>query len=390
MRSGGGAVLAGAKRRQGILLSLAIAAAAQVEIWFAEHERSQPTAILMTLAWTLPIFVRGRWPVVATLVSVVALTVLAVIDPLLVYNTIAPFPAVILLAWTVGSLADTRRAVGVGLLALVLLGVLQSFADGEPGIAPADDLFFVALVGVAPWLAGRAMRGRSERAEELRERAARLEREREERAAAAAEAERARIARELHDIIAGAVARMTVQAGAARLFLREDPAAARERVLIVEEAGREALAEMRRLLGVLRSAEPAGPSLAPQPSLANLGGLLDAMRRQGVAVDLVVEGAPAEVGAGVDLAAFRVVEEALQNARAHAPTSRINVAVRYGADDLVLEVSNGPASAAPRARGYAVVAMRERVALYGGELEAGRRADGGYTVRARLPLVTEA
>jgi len=208
----------------------------------------------------------------------------------------------------------------------------------------------------------------------------------EERERAAVAEERRRIARDLHDVVAHSVSVMTVQAGAARLLLDEEPKRAREPLLAVEETGRQALGEMRRLLGILRRAEGKA-ALAPQPGLARLDDLVAQARAGGLPVELTVEGERAALPPGVDLAAYRIVQEALTNARKHGGPARAHVALRYGREALELEVTNdGGASANDGSGGHGLVGMRERVALYGGELEAGPRASGGYAVRARLPV----
>ncbi len=220
----------------------------------------------------------------------------------------------------------------------------------------------------------------------LEARTARLESEREQRARAAVAAERARIARDLHDVIAHSVSVMTVQAGAARLLLVGDPARARGPLLSVEETGRQALAEMRRLLGILRSDE-GDVVLTPQPGMAHLDALLDQLRSTGVSVEVEVDGEPAALPPGLDLAAYRVVQEALAHLVKDAHAARAKVAVRYARETLDLEISadaGGTSGAA--GRGDALVAVRELVALYGGALDAGLRANGRYTVHAQLSL----
>ncbi|MBD0328689.1 MAG: sensor histidine kinase [Thermoleophilia bacterium] len=237
------------------------------------------------------------------------------------------------------------------------------------------------VIGTASWALGRAVGERGRRADELELRAERLQRRHE---SAVAE-ERARIARELHDVIAHSVSVMTVQAGAARVLLDETPERAREPLLAVEETGRQALAEMRRLLGILRGdEEPA--ALVPQPGVAELGSLVEHVRRAGLPVQLVVAGEAQPLPPGVDLAAYRVVQEALTNALKHAGPARAEVALRYLPGALEVVVTNDGRVAANGRAGHGLVGMRERVALYGGELEAGPRGENGYAVRATLPL----
>jgi signal transduction histidine kinase len=237
------------------------------------------------------------------------------------------------------------------------------------------------LIAAAAWALGRALAERGRRTMTLEERAGRLEREHE----AAVADERARIARELHDVIAHSVSVMTVQAGAARLLLEEDAARARDSLLAVEGTGRQALGEMRRLLGILRGDEEE-MRLAPQPGIADIGSLVEHVRAAGLPVDVVVEGEPQPLPPGIDLAAYRVVQEALTNALKHAGAARAAVEIRYGPSALDLSVVNDGHVARNGRAGHGLVGMRERVALYGGEFDAGPRREGGYAVRARLPL----
>ncbi len=253
----------------------------------------------------------------------------------------------------------------------------------------AVNALLVSFIAVGVCLVAFALRRRGERAARLERRAALLEREREEQARAAVAAERARIARDLHDVIAHSVSVMTVQAGAARLLLDEEPERAREPLLAVEETGRQALAEMRRLFGIVRGNEGEA-ALAPQPSLAHLDALLEQARKAGLPVEVTVEGERRVLPPGVDLAAYRIVQEALTNARKHARPARAQVAIRYERDALELEITNdGRARRNGEGPGHGLVGMRERVALYGGELEAAPSAEGGYAVRARLPVEAE-
>jgi signal transduction histidine kinase len=200
------------------------------------------------------------------------------------------------------------------------------------------------------------------------------------------EEERKRIGRELHDVIAHTVSVMTIQAGAARLLLDEEPERAAGPLLSIEEIGRQALAEIRRMFGIL--GEDTGESaFGPQPRLADLDELLEHTLRAGLPVDLTVEGEPRRLAPGVELAAYRVVQEALTNARKHAAPARAAVALRYGRDALELEITNdGHALKTGDGDGQGLIGMHERVTLYGGELEAGPRSGGGYRVRARLPV----
>jgi signal transduction histidine kinase len=223
-------------------------------------------------------------------------------------------------------------------------------------------------------------------AAEAEARAARAEREREERARAAVAEDRARIARELHDVVGHSVSVMTVQAGAVRRLLKPEQEREREALLVVEQTGREALAEMRRMVGVLRHPEEA-PALAPQPGLEQLERLVAQAREAGLPVELRVEGERRPLPPGIDLAAYRAVQEGLTNTRKHAEAERVEVVVRYGDDRVNVTVADdGSGRATGRGRGHGLVGMRERIALYGGELDAGPRAEGGYELRVSLPL----
>jgi signal transduction histidine kinase len=198
--------------------------------------------------------------------------------------------------------------------------------------------------------------------------------------------ERARLARELHDVVGHSVSVMTVQASAVRRLLRPDQEKEREALEVVEQTGRQALAEMRRLVGVLRRPEEA-PALAPQPSLEHIEKLVAHVRESGLPVELRVEGEPAQLPAGVDLTAYRLVQEGLTNALKHARADQALVLVRYGDGEIELEVAdNGTGGGDGSGGGHGLVGMRERVAVYGGELEAAPRPEGGFRLKARLPL----
>ena len=220
-----------------------------------------------------------------------------------------------------------------------------------------------------------------------RERRARMaERERDLVAREAVVEERARIARELHDVIAHNVSMMVVQAGAERRVLDDEQSSTREVLETVEQIGRGALTEMRRLVGMLRTDAP--DSLSPQPGLDDVPALVTQIREAGLPVELSVEGERRALPAGIELSAYRIVQEALTNTLKHAGGAHAEVHVRYGSDSLELEILDdgpgGPARAS--GGGHGLVGMRERVELYGGRLVAGRRADGGFSVHVLLPV----
>lgn len=254
------------------------------------------------------------------------------------------------------------------------------------------------------WLIGDNRRVTRAYTRELEARAERLERDREAEAARAVADERGRIARELHDVVTHSVTVMTVQASAARRVLRTSPGDAEAALASIESTGRDALAEMRRLLGVLRTDE-GGPDLRPQPGLDRMGELVAQMQATGLPVEVSVEGEARPLPSGVDLAAFRIVQEALTNSLKHAGKARATVRIRYGPDTLDLRVADDGRGAAAaliqgsggsggssgsgasgRGAGHGLIGMRERVSLYGGAFEAGPRPEGGYAVHAQIPL----
>jgi signal transduction histidine kinase len=196
--------------------------------------------------------------------------------------------------------------------------------------------------------------------------------------------ERSRIAREMHDAVAHAMTVMVVQAGGARSVIGRDPAGAVAALRRIEDTGRAGLGEMRRLIGVL--APNGGAALEPQPSLDGMDELLETMRATGLPVEAIVEGTPRDLPPGVDLAAYRVIQEALTNTLKHAGRAHARVLLRYGDRSLELEIADdGPGASLERSHGRGLIGMRERLALFGGSLETGGRPGGGFMVRAQIP-----
>jgi signal transduction histidine kinase len=328
----------------------------------------------------VPLLFRGRFPLGAPVAVFVVLAAEAVVvGDVVTYAQMTGFTILAAFA-AAGAHTDVRFA-GVGAL-VGYASVAVILVDDRPRLASTLSVIGVSAV---TWGIARVFVERSRRAEHLEERAAGLERAHREAVAG----ERATIARELHDVIAHSVSVMTVQAAAARLLFDDDPPRARESLVSVEETGRQALGEMRRLLGILRGDEHE-TQLAPQPGIADLDALVEQVRAAGLPVDVVVEGEPKRLPPGVDLAAYRVVQEALTNVLKHAGAARAQVAIRYGAAVLELAVTNDGHVRRNGRGGHGLVGMRERVALYGGEFEAGPRPPGGYAVRATLPLDTAA
>jgi signal transduction histidine kinase len=374
-------------------LVLVLAVLGQLEVWAASISGQTLVLALAGLVGTLPLLVRRRFPFGAPALVFAALAGMALVNPSSLGEgsnlQLVAVVSLMLALWFAGALnrgEQVLAAVAIGLASTAVVG--RSAREEFAVVGDDSDLgvLGVFLIGGALALAAFALQRRTRRTSTLEDRAARLEREHEERARAAVMAERTRIARDLHDVIAHSVAVMTVQAGAARLLLPQEPERARDAALSVEETGRQALGEMRRLLGILRT-EEGEPARAPQPGLGDLKALLEQMQRAGLPVALEVEGRPGDLPPGMDLAAYRIAEEALAYALEHAHASRARVTVRYERETLDLEISNdGRGAFNHDGRGDGLVAVRELVALYRGELEAGAPAGGDYAVRARLPL----
>ena len=286
-------------------------------------------------------------------------------------------------AFLLGNLRSRAKA-GVGLV-LIVVGMLVVIGN-IPGDQTASQFTFITLRFVVAWIAGYALRERAEQAEAAEMRAAHAERERESAARVAVAEERARIARELHDVVAHAVSVMVLQVGAVRHKLPAALAEDRDALTGVERAGRTALAEMRRLLAAMRR-EGDEADLVPQPGLDGLDSLLDEVGRAGLPVELHVDGTPFPLPRGVDLSAYRIVQEGLTNALKHAHASDADVTVRYRPDELEIEVrDNGDGSATGDGLGHGLIGVRERVKIYGGKMSAGTAVDGGFVLSTRLPL----
>ena len=290
----------------------------------------------------------------------------------------------------------------VGMIAAVLLGDLKDHRQARAGLAvvvasaatvayqdpthTAGDLFFIPGLFAAGWLVGFTLHLRTEQAEAAEERAARAEWQRRNEGRVAVAEERARIARELHDIVAHAVGVMVLQVGALRHRLPVEDVTSQETLRNVEEAGRDALTEMRRLLEAMRrDGDPL--DLAPQPGLGGIAALLDTVRAAGLDTDLHVHGEAVDLPPGLALSAYRIAQEGLTNVMKHAHTDHAEVHLRYSTDGLELEVLDaGDGPVATDDLGHGLVGVRERVALYGGSMTAGPTETGGFALRARLPL----
>jgi signal transduction histidine kinase len=338
---------------------------------------SPEMAVLLAVAYSTVAFRRSR-PLVAGAVLlslwIFANVALTEVDPLQL-----PLVAVLFVCWSMGAHTEGRAAIAAPLVILAgMTGVVATFEDPV-----FSDFVFPTAFALIAWLAGRGVRTRTRLTEELHEAAVRAKEAHEEEATRAAADERRRIAREMHDVVAHSVSVMVVQAGGARRILERDPARAVEAAAHIEDVGRAALTEMRRLLGVLHH----GDDRAPQPTMRELGSLVERTRSAGLPVSLTIEGEPRSLPPGVDLAAYRVVQEALTNAIKHAGAAPTEVTVRWAPSHLELEiVDTGSSAANGHGGGHGLVGMEERVKLYDGELRTGRRAGGGFEVVARLPL----
>jgi signal transduction histidine kinase len=284
--------------------------------------------------------------------------------------------------------ANARGRAAWAAVVFIPLGVAVFVVEDGSGFDPSAVVFGVVLIG-GPWASGVALRLRRQSERRLTVRALELERQREDEARRAVEQERARIARELHDVVAHAISVMVVQARGGRRMLAHDVDESRGAFDIIERTAEQALGEMRRLLGMLRES---GEELAhaPQPSLARLDALAEQVRRSGLPVEIETVGDPVDLPPGVDLSAYRIIQEALTNALKHAGPARARVVVRYGEDGLELEVlDDGPGNGNGAGSGHGLIGIRERVAVVGGEIDVGPRAEGGFAVRARLPYSDE-
>jgi signal transduction histidine kinase len=333
---------------------------------------------------TLPLLARRQFPFGAVAFIFLYATAISFANGRIVVYSAFTFLTVLVCAFLLGMLDDRRQSL-VGLA--IAIGAATVVGSHDPQNQSLGDYFWIPVFFGIFWLAGFGLGGKVRQATQAEERAAQLEREREERARLAVAEERTRIARELHDIVGHSVSVMTVQASAVRRLLLPEQEREREALEIVEQTGREALAEMRRLVGVLRRPEEA-PALAPQPSLEHLDKLVEQVREAGLPVELRVEGKVTPLSPGVDLTGYRLVQEGLTNAVKHAGAQGAHVLVRYGSEEVEIVVSDdGDGTGDGEGSGHGLVGMRERVAVYGGKLEAGPRPEGGFALRARLPLV---
>jgi signal transduction histidine kinase len=357
-----------------------VAGELEVFVWWVPAEQGPVgvAALFMAAMAGLLVWRRGL-PLEVALAEALLVTAWTVVD--VPQGSLTPWIITIVAAFSVAAHAGAVRA-AAGLGALWACWVL--FVAGTTN-SMADYSFILGFVA-AGWVAGLAVRANRVRAAAAEDRA----RDADERARTAIADERARIARELHDVVSHSVSMMVLQAGAAEMVLGREPERAREPLLRIQETGRDALVELKRLLGLLREADEE-LALSPAPSLEHLPILLAQVQQAGLPASLEVRGHERPLPPGVDLSAYRIVQEPLTNALKHAGPARARVEIDYAEDHVsvaVLDDGPGPGVTSPRAPsgGYGLVSVRERVAVHGGQLSAGPRPEGGYAVRATLPL----
>ena len=347
--------------------------AATTSLWFAI-----PAIAIMVL----PVFARHRFPFAAPAAYWLLAAVLSFVDGRLVSSMTSIFVVGMAASFLLGDQRDALRA-RMGLA--VVLGGAAIVVYNVPNNTASELVFIPLLFGIC-WLAGFALRGQAEQAEAAEVRATAAEREREGATRLAVAEERARIARELHDIVAHAVSVMVLQVGAVRHRLPHALAEDSDALRGVEQAGRTALAEMRRLLAAMRR-DGDDAALTPQPGLDSLDSLLDEVGRAGLPVQLHVDGEPFALPRAIDLSAYRIVQEGLTNALKHARASCADVTVQYLPDELHIEVrDNGQGGSTSNGGGHGLIGVRERVKIYGGEMTAGPSMGGGFVLDTRLPL----
>jgi len=330
----------------------------------------------------LPLFARRRFPFAAPAAFWLLGVGLSFVDGQLVTFTTSVFVLGMAASFLLGNqrsavVAQTGLAIAVGGAAIVVYN--------KPAPSVSELVFIPLLFGIC-WLAGFAVRERAEQAQTAELRAAQAERERDAAARIAVAEERARIARELHDIVAHAVSVMVLQVGAVRHALPAAQSEDREALKDVEQAGRDALAEMRHLLDAMRE-DGERAELGPQPGLDRLGALLQDVERAGLPVRLHVDSDPLDLPRGIDISAYRIVAEGLTNVLKHAHATQAEVALEYAPDQLRIEVSdNGHGAARSDGRGHGLIGIHERVKLYNGEMTTTSTSGNGFVLSARLPL----
>jgi signal transduction histidine kinase len=367
-----------------LIVILAVASVVEIALWHHDEYEPRPAwiAVPAIALVVVPLLGRRRFPFYAPAAMWLLAAAVSFIDGWLVVTPVSVFLAGNVAAFLLGNVGDGFQA-RLG-LAIVLCGAVI-VVNNKPGHSRAE-LVFVPVMFVIAWGAGFALRERARHAEVAELRAVHAEHEGQAAARAAAADERARIARELHDTIAHAVSVMVLQVGAVRHQLPDAHQEHKNVLRDVEQTGRTALTDMRHLLDAMRE-DGGGVELAPQPGLDRLDGLLKEMGRAGLPVRLSIAGDQFPLPGGVDISAYRIIQEGLTNVLKHAQATEAEVALNYAPDQLSIEVrDNGLGAGHGNGSGYGLVGIRERVRLYDGEMIAGPQAGGGFLLRARLSL----
>ena len=366
----------------------ALTALAMVEIWLplpSVAGSGSPVAST-TVAAILCLFLAFRrvWPLATALVVLLAWPITFSIQPLLVlfWGQLVPM---VIATYSVARHGGRRDSL-IGALAAV--ACLLYFDFGVAELQEPGEIFFHWLVVVLAWLVGFMVNRAENRAASAHRRAVDVETESRTRILTAMADERSRIARELHDVVAHAVSVMVVQAGAAEQVVDDDPAYARKALSNIRNTGADALGEMRRVVAMLR--DTTDEPLRPQPGLDGLSALVDDARNGGLDVSIAVEGTPRSLPPGLDLAAYRIVQEALTNARRHSGATRAELTVDYTDTSVRVEMRDDGSGGHGSTDGHGLIGMRERAAVYGGRLETVQSQGRGFTVRAELPWAVTA
>jgi len=358
-------------RRNPLLVDVGLVVALLALTLATSVNRGEPAAALVLgVVETLPLLWRRSRPLLVVAVVTAAVVAIVALDYWLV-----PFQLAVAL-YTLAASSRTRAAIATAIGSIVATAAVLALSGSAFGDSAARVVFLVAA-----WLLGDSIRSRRAYIHEIEEKATRLEREREAEAQRVAAEEQARIARELHDVVAHALSVIVVQAAAADDVFEVDPRRAREPIQAIDQAARAALGDLRRVLGILQD----GAEYEPQPGLARLDRLVEQVRATGLEVEVEVEGAARPLPAAVDLSAYRIVQEALTNTLKHAGAAHATVRVRYG-DELGLEIRDDGRGAADANGGSGLIGMRERVAMLGGRVASGSGSEGGYVVTAQIPI----
>lgn len=369
-------------------LAVLVTAIGVAEIWLpfssVQGDGSRATSTLVVVLLGLSLALRRVRPLGTALVVLFTWPVVFTFTPLLVlfWGQFVPIMIAVFSVARYGRGREPWYGALAGAATLLFMDLRVEVLQ-----TPGEIVFHWGVFVIAWWF-GWGLRAMERRAQESMQRAIDVEVAAAENTMAAIIDERTRIARELHDVVAHSVSMMVVQAGAAEQVVEDDPAFARKALATIRSTGADALTEMRRLVAMLRDSEESG-ALAPQPGIEALPALIADARLSGLEVSLMVEGPQRSLPVGLDLAAYRIIQEALTNVRRHATASRVQVLLRYGDDDVQIEVhADGLGATASGVDGHGLIGMRERAALYGGRLETDSASGQGFTVRAVLPVAT--